>query len=277
MLMKKLPLRSRHRLAIAATQCGFTLIEFLVALVAGLVITGGVTTVYIAIATTSITTLGQMKLEEQVNTLMIMMTNDIRRAGYWGVQTPADFAEPVRNPFNQIDESALEVHVANVPVAPNNAVGGACIVYSYDLNDDGALDDGDIAGFRLINSVVQMRIAGDTAANDRHDSCQDADDNWVNVSDPDIVSIDALNFSLGDSECLNSREPDGVDNDGDNGVDDPGEVDCYGIAPVAGSGDITIETRQVTITLSGRLLGDPDSVMSLAQDVRVRNDLVRIW
>jgi len=122
-----------------------------------------------------------------------------------------------------------------------------------------------------------MRMNGDVAANARHDSCADADDNWVDVTDGDSVTVETLNFSLGASECLNSREPDGLDNDGTNGVDDAAETDCYATVPVAGSDDITIETRQVTITIAGRLTGAPDVRAVLTQDVRVRNDLVLEW
>jgi len=89
-------------------QQGMTLIELLVSLIMGLVITGGVTTVYLAIATNSMNTLDQMKLDQQVSTAMTMMSNDIRRAGYWGNQTTVEFQTPAANPFNQPDITAME-------------------------------------------------------------------------------------------------------------------------------------------------------------------------
>jgi prepilin peptidase dependent protein B len=46
--------------------------------------------------------------------------------------------------------------------------------------------------------------------------------------------------------------------------------------PLAGSGDITVETREIVITLSGQLANDAFVNMTLNQTVRVRNDWVRM-
>ena len=70
------------------------------------------------------------------------------------------------------------------------------------------------------------------------------------------------------------REPDGVDNDGVDGDDNAEEADCDVVTPQ--SGEITVETRQLTITLTGNLVRDTSVVHSVTRDVRVRNDLVRV-
>ena len=76
---------------------------------------------------------------------------------------------------------------------------------------------------------------------------------------------------------MNTREPDGLDNDGANGIDDAAEADCYDQTPVVGSGDISVETRQITLTLSGASATNPATNANVTQDIRVRNDLVRVW
>ena len=258
-------------------QSGLTLVELLVSMVVGLVVLGGSIAVYLFIARSSMGTLDQMKLSQQLSALMSVMTNDIRRAGYWGNQTVATFANPTASPFNQIDNTQLEVHAANVQVAANSNAGGECIVYAYDMDDDGIVDNGEIVGFRLNGTIAQMRLNGDTIANVRHDSCNDADDNWADLTDPAVISVDTLNFSLGSSSCLNTREPDVLDNDGANGVDDPAEADCYDQVPAAGSGLVTVETRQITIALTGSLVGDAATRATLTQDVRVRNEFLRVY
>ena len=246
-------------------------------MILGIVVVGGVTTAYVAISSSATNTLIQNKLTQQLSSIMTLMVRDIRRAGFRGNQTAAELFDPSSNTFNLVDNTALEVHTAaNLQVVGNSATGGTCILFAYDLDEDGVVDNPEITGYRLSGGAIQMRTSGDTAANARHDACNDSDDTWVNLSDPSGVTITNLNFSLVASECLNTREPDGLDNDGANGIDDAAEADCYAQAAVAGSGDITVETRQVTITLVGQAVANANTTANITQDVRARNDLVRI-
>jgi prepilin peptidase dependent protein B len=257
-------------------QKGITLIELLVSMLLGIVVVGGVTTAYVAISSSASNTLTQNKLTQQLASIMTLMTRDVRRAGFRGNQTPADLLDPTTNVFNLANDTALEVHSAgNVQLAVNGGAG-PCVLYAYDLDEDGVLDNVEISGFRLNAGAVQMRTSGDTVNNAVHDVCNDADDTWVNLSDPTGVTVTGLGFNLVASECLNTREPDGLDNDAANGIDDAAEADCYVQAAVAGSGDITVETRQVTITLIGQAVANANTTANITQDVRARNDLVRI-
>ncbi len=256
---------------------GFTLVEMLISMAMGVIVISGVLGVYVSIAASSADTLGLSKLNGQMSSALQVMSNDIRRAGFWGDMSADDFANPSTNPFNQIDVTALEVHANNVQVASNSADGGDCIIYSYDSNNDGILDNADIAGFRLVNGVLQMRRNGDIVANNRHDSCTSGSDNWQNLTDPNTVIVNELVFTLDNSICINNREPDDLDNDGANGIDDPDEADCYVQPPAVGSGQNTIETREVAITISGQLTNSVLTSMTITQNVRVRNDLVRVW
>ncbi|HHX82244.1 MAG TPA: hypothetical protein GX696_04590, partial [Pseudomonadaceae bacterium] len=97
------------------------------------------------------------------------------------------------------------------------------------------------------------------------------------VSDPDFITIEVLDFDLATSQCFNSREPDALDNDSDGSVDNDEESDCYALLPLPGSGDISLESRTVVITLSGRLRRDAFVSTRLTRTVRVRNDWLREW
>ena len=204
------------------------------------------------------------------------MVQDIRRAGYSGhddVKT-----DPLSNDFNTVDETVLTIRpsVANPASA---ATSGQCILYAYDADDGGTLDNQDIFGFRLNNFVVQMRQQGDVAANARHDHCNDGDDTWLDITDGNLISITKLTFDSDPgtaSQCLNVREPDDVDNDSDGTIDNDEEADCYDAPlPTNASGDITVETREILITLEGELANDDFVRVEIAETVRVRNDLVR--
>ena len=80
------------------------------------------------------------------------------------------------------------------------------------------------------------------------------------------------------SACINLREPDGIDNDSDGNADNAEEADCYHAdnIPAAGSGDLTVEAREITITLGGRLANDRGISAIANHNVVVRNDLVRL-
>jgi prepilin peptidase dependent protein B len=150
---------------------------------------------------------------------------------------------------------------------------GSCIVYAYDRDADGVVDTDELAGFRLNSGVVQMRTTGNAAD---PDTCASANNTWVDLTDADFVTVTNLTFSLAGSYCLNTREPNAVDDDANGTVDNAEEADCYAQVPAAASGDITVETREVGITLAGQLTNDTFVNMTLNQNVRVRNEWVRV-
>lgn len=257
-------------------QRGLTLVELLISLTIGLVVLAAASSVYVTTVINSGAAIAGSRLNQELMTLMNVMVQDIRRAGYWRDAA----SDPTQNPFNSVDVTALAVRPS--PADPTaDASSGQCILYAYDSNDDGTLDDQNIFGFRLNNGTVQMRLNGNVASNVRHDHCNDPDDNWRDITDGNLVRITNLTFDTADpaapSTCLNTREPDGLDNGGGSGVDDDKEFDCYdpSSVPTAGSGDITVEVRQIAITLEGVLANDSDVRASVTQLVRVRNDLVR--
>lgn len=278
-------------LSSAKQQQGVTLTELMVGLVVGLIVIAGVLQVYLTTINTSGDTLKMSHLNQELAAIINIMSNDIRRAGYAGMtdgsgdyydwddplgNDPDDYhnyLEPHTNPFNQRGSSALEVHDnGGGAYADAGALGsGSCIVYAYDANSDGQVDSSESLGFRLnaAGDEVQMRTSG-TVTND----CTNANGTWEGVSDAETVTITELSFDLSESMCLNSSEPNDVDDDGANGVDDAAEFDCYDIA--ADSDEVTVEVRNVAITLSGQLADDASVRASLTQSVRVRNNLIAV-
>lgn len=267
-------------------QTGFTITELLITTALSLSIVSSVLVGYLATYTSSIDTLAASKLNQDMNAVMNMMISELRRAGYSG-DAPTS-TDPTANVFNQVDDTALEVFDSmsgNTQLVPAGdgtwintggspaATQGSCIVYAYDLDEDGVVDADELGGFRLNNGEVEFRTAGDTTD---PDTCSSTSNTWEALTDSDFITISALVFNLDASECLNTREPDSIDNDSDSTTDEADEADCYDDPmPVAASGDITVETRQINITLTGHLTEDSFVEISLNRDVRVRNDLVR--
>lgn len=260
-------MRSRRRF-----QAGLTITELMITIALGMSVISSVLVGYLATYTSSMNMLAGSKLSQELGTMMSVMVGEFRRIGYTSDIDSPDF--PTDNAFSVVDMTAMEVFNNMTSNTQQAATGsGSCIVYAYDRDDDGVVDAAELAGFRLNAGVVQMRTAGDTAD---PDTCATASNTWVDLTDPGFVTITALDFDLSGSVCLNAREPNAVDDDADGTVDNAEEVDCYDDVPAADSGDITVETRQITVTLTGELANDAFVNMTLVQNVRVRNEWVRV-
>jgi len=248
------------------TQRGVSLVEMIVGLALGLVLLAGVLAVFGSQVASSYRMLGSSKLQQELNALMLVMSNDIRRAGYWA---SAGSTTLDANPFSQVGSTVLEVHddmTGDTNQVDGNGIPddtGTCVVYAYDATyrsgNTAGLDNTDLFGFRLNNGVVEMRQQGDTTGTTN--SC--ANGTWQSVSDSALITITALTFDLQPSQCLNVNEPNGDD-----------EADCYTVLP--SSGDVTVEVRELLVTLSGQLANEPGTSATVTQTVKVRNDLVRI-
>ena len=274
---------------------GFTLIELMIGLVIGLLVTSGVLSVYISTIKSSSSTIKSSRLNQEMATLMNIMANDIRRAGYWdgGVAST-----PTANPFSQTDtttpanSTALEVHAYASGAYANAGVqgNGDCVVYAYDRDADGNLDLGTTVGasapfndaaegfgFRLntARDGIVMKN-GFTEVND----CSGTGENWIPMTDTSFINVTVLDFSLANSQCLNNSEPNGI-------VEATGaavgvgatelftERDCYITANAPDVGEATIEVREVLITLTASLVDDSSVVQTLRQSVQVRNNHIR--
>lgn len=300
-------------------QGGISIVELMIGMAVGLIVVGMVLSVYLTTLSTSGDTLKASRLNQEVSAIMNIMVNDIRRAGYanaepstgdydWDDPAGTDvddldnFQEPSTNPFNQLGFSALEVHdnmTSDLDVGSQGS--GSCILYAYDAsvgdanagdsNGDGVRirEDNEYFGFRLNGTQLQIRQSVDIAGGEAPNSCGSG--SWATLNDERSIEITALNFDLGDSSCINTSEPDEVDNDSDGYPPVPlpagmttgdilkemDEVDCYTTVPGVGSGVNTVERRDVRITLSARLVDDTEvQIKNMEQRVSVRNDLVRV-
>ncbi len=251
-------------------QHGFTLTELMIAIALGMSVISSVLLGYLATYSGSVGTLANSKLNQEMTTLMNVMIEDIRRAGYAGV-----LLDPSTNLFNNVGTTNTALAVFNnLGIVPAASTGsGNCIVYAYDRNDSGgAVETAELFGFRRNVDVVEMRRSGNpaNAATCNGNSTTD----WMPVTDTGFMDVTDLTFNLASSACLNAGEPDNENDGGGGATDDVLEFNCYGIAP--DPTNITVETREILITLTANLADDPFVSMTKAQRVRVRNDLVRI-
>ncbi len=227
---------------------GFSLVEMMISITVGLVVLAGVMTMFVHNVKAGGDAMKMARLNQELQAVMSIMTRDIRRAGYWGNASSAiGSATPNTNPFT-LD-------------APGNYAGeltNTCITFSYDMDGDGNVDVGSSGtspannaserlGFRLRSGAVEAREGGA--------SCTDG--GWEDLTDTVNTEITGLTFTPTTKS---------VDLDGPATPSSP-EV-C-----VTGCGTSTINVREVTIILSGRLRKDTGVSRTLQDKVRVHNDL----
>jgi prepilin peptidase dependent protein B len=253
-------------------QQGFTIVELMITVALGLSVISSILVGYLATYKGSMATLAQSKLSQEMLSMMDLMGSELRRAGYSAETTLA--TSPATNSFSALNSTVLAVYnnmTSNTKQAYTGS--GSCIIYSYDMDSNGVIAAGELSGFRLNNGVVQMRTAGNTAA---PDTCATASNTWSDLTDSRFMTVTALTFNLSGSSCLNTREPDLIDNDADGTVDNSAEANCYTSVPAASSGNITVETRVVAITITANLTNDSFVRQEITDTVRVRNDWIRV-
>jgi type IV pilus assembly protein PilW len=161
---------------------GFSLIELLVALVINIILLSAL----IAVFSSNVGHFNKVNnsdaLNQQLESALQLMANDIRRAGYW-----ADAKSDVGTGTNNNPFMAAGVDL--------NTDTAGCILFTYDYNKNNSLpsitsaSDDERYGFRLNNQTLQARPPG--AAFD----CSAAANAWENVTNPGIVRITALTFT----------------------------------------------------------------------------------
>ncbi len=224
-----------------------TLVELMIASAISLIALSAVITVYSATARHSTQQLQQAHLHQQLNSLMRLVSRDLKRAGYRhffpGLVTPVD--NPFQNPVNRVRTG---FHAGEQR--------GSCILFAYDLDQDGLAgvgrcDDGDCEpltdddnveqfGFRLRGTDIQSRFGG-SRFDCRHGY-------WQTINDPDI-EITGLYFQPR-FRCLN--------------LDDNNSACTPGSAQLVQGG--------IDIHISARLKNGATGALTLDNRVRIRND-----
>lgn len=167
---------------------GFTFVELLTALAINVVLMAGLVTIFMSNINHYRTSINMNRLNQQLQTTMLVMTNEIRRAGYWA-NAQSDLGSSTNN--NPFMATGVDI-----------AVSGNCILFAYDSNNNGSLpsidasSDDERYGFRLNGQTIQARPYG--APYD----CATAAANWENITDSSIIQITALTFTLNTSTIV---------------------------------------------------------------------------
>jgi len=198
----------------------------MISITVGLIVMAGVLGIFVNTVKASSDAMKMTRLNQELRAAMDVMTRDIRRAGYWGkASTSIGFGPAVSNvnPFDVIAPGATD------------GVANSCIIYSYDEDKDGVVDEHEYFGFRLKSSAVQSR--------EENENCT-ASEEWKDITDKQSILITALKFEFTNPKTV---------------AVNPG-------------GASKIKVREVTITLQGELKNDSSVKREIKDAVRVRSD-----
>ena len=166
---------------------GFTLVELLISLSIGFLISAAASQSLIAINSAQLSQLAYQHLALELEALMNQMVQDIRRTAYINNNGQTSMSAGNRNPllYDSLSQAPL---FSFATVESNSLATGSydCILLAYDANDDGQNSgSSERFGYRYSENAVKVRNAGG--------SCQQS--GWIKISDDQNLVISKLSFT----------------------------------------------------------------------------------
>jgi prepilin peptidase dependent protein B len=277
----------KNKLNSTHAQAGVTLIELMISIVLGLLLLGAATAMTVSSMVMNADTLQSARLNQDLDSVLHVMVNDIRRAGYTDNFTAGEPGIV----YDTVGSGSVEAS------EDLNIVSSGCVLYAYNANGDGNKDNEEKFGFKLVGTEVHMRTicsSGSSCATD----CSAG--NWVPLTDDNVISITSLTFDSVNSKCLNiTKDPDIDNNYWVVTSDDTTEFACLETsdavydtdnltnyipdgtgAYVTGTfvepdtGDRLIGVRQVNVVIEGELKKDDSMIKKQVVAINVRNNRV---
>lgn len=248
---------------------GFSLIELMVALVAGMVVVGAVLAFTVSSVRANADYVGSARLMQELRSVSQYVNSELRRAGY-----DEDSMAFLASSTTQVSEFA--------PMLVDTTAGANCVIYAYDrlpgTTGEIDLDNQELRGVRRSTvtmdgvqvGVIEMAesaaglqpaCAGAGPDYSKYPVMCNAATGWCPLSDPRIVAIDTFIVDI-----------DGVDANAD-GVPDAshGRQELSSV----GSGYMPMQIREARVTVGGHLRSDDDVDRSIVSNVKIRANCLR--
>lgn len=246
---------------------GFSLIELMVSLVAGLIVIGAVGAFTISSLQSNAEYIQATRLTQELRSSLDFTSRELRRAGY-NEDAMNNLLKAVATP-SPFDPIFVPGAYANNGVTTNTRTSNnqSCIIYAYDRsNGTGGtiqLANGEIRGLRRNTTVVNgvtvgviefaesasgitpaCDAAGPTDYATNYPATCNATTRWCALSDP--RQIDITSFSLSVTSVPNIL-----------------------------SSSNNLLTREIDVSIQGTLPGQPDVVRGVQSSIKIRSDCVR--
>jgi prepilin peptidase dependent protein B len=231
------PLRVARR-----AQRGLGLVELLVGLALGLFVVAGGLLLFAGFLDSDRRLVVETRMMQDLRAASDIVTRDMRRGGYWqNAHTQVwSTGSPgtARNPMAVVSTSACATaSAASAASDPSGTHAQAC--YWIDVDGDALAEDSERYGFSVANNGVLQAVYANGAATD--------------LTDPNAITVTGLSIAW----TSQARQFTGT----------------QACAKTCTSNCPTVVVREALVTLSGKVPGDPDTLIrSLTSNVRVRND-----
>lgn len=245
-----------------ASVSGFSLVELMVALVAGMIVTGAVLAFTMSSLNTNTEYIQATRLTQELRSAIDFTSRELRRSGY--DESAIAFYSQDLAP-GELPKISKFSSIYIKPDAGNPLIGD-CVIYAYDLGSPAPVgespdrESGEIRAIRrsVVNGVGVIEVA--QSEKGKQPTCDGAAadyatypatcsaDGWCAFTDPKILDIQSFKVDRTKS------------------WDRTGSADGS-ISPIA--------VRALTITMSGALVGVPDVVRSVQTSIRVRSDCLQ--
>lgn len=195
---------------------GFSLIELMIALVAGLIVTGAVLAFTMSSLRSNTEFVQSTRLTQELRNSIGFVGSELRRAGY--DENAASYYTQTGTGPTKVSPFSL-IYVDDPTAAGAGGTDTDCVIYAYDRGAPATageikLADGEIRGIRLRNRTVNgvsvgvlemgesasgVSIACDGAAPDysKYPAACNATSGWCALSDPRVLNV--TNFDIDDS------------------------------------------------------------------------------
>jgi len=212
---------------------GLTLIELMIGLLLGLIVTGIAISMYVSTLGITGQTVRTVMLNQELRLVLELVTADIRRAGHWDGSVGAD------NPHAEVVSGATKL--LPISVFDNDGDGvDDCVILTYDYDKDGASDPEHIFGFRynaVSGSVSSLEVTNVTSGA-APVTCGTYS-GWLEMTDSRSTKITEFSFDISPS-------------------------------PVASWAESS--SKEIEVTIVGESRSDDRLSRGLVESVRVRNE-----
>ena len=236
---------------------GFSLVELMVAMVAGMVVVGAVLAFTVSSVRANSEFVSSARLTQELRTISQYVGDELRRAGY------------DEDAMGFVATSSATAYSEFSPVLVDNDDADAnCVIYAYDRSPGTAgqidLANQEIRGIRRSTTTDGIGVIevgeSDTSAPTCDGASPDytkypvpcASSGWCAFSDPRSVDIDTFL----------------VDDDGSGAA-------SHGTQEITSTGYTPMQIRELKVTVAGHLRNDADTSRSVTSNVKVRADCLR--
>lgn len=215
---------------------GLTLIELMIAILAGLIVLGAVLTFTVATVRAYSDNIRSTRLSQELRTSMNILVRELRRSGYDSAAVTRVLTDDKPSGFDNLPDPS----------------GTNCVVYEYDRGvAGGAPAATEVRGIRFNAATKSLQMNASSSSIDCNGGA-----GWVDLTDPKVVSITAFAPVMQEKRFCSVVANRDTDADG---VSDQFDIAEGGV-------------RMISLCLKGSLAFDAGVVRQVADSVRVRSD-----